>query len=706
MDQLCRRCGQSVTQGRLGSFTQWIFRSKSCRCTKPLLAGTAPSNSSQTESPIGAPVSGELEDSFYGRLFTSRYAVTEELDEESFVARDIVLEKMVTVRWFPSRYATAEKMINFQDACRRISRVQHPSIVSLIDFGVSDDNEPFIVTEGARGASEKFIAECGELPLDVMLLIVLQVCDALTYAHARGITHGSLSADNVSIYESNSRHEKVMRIRICEFGLSHLTSALQSREDETNASEEQLVDRINYDIYCVAALLFEMLTGKRVPEQGIAGDSLVAHFRPDLELPEGLQQFLDKALLDDGLPRPFASVEAFKTELIENCESPQVTDTIWMLAEQANHFNRQSVAHDRRKWLVSGVALVFLGMGIVVIAAHQLDAGSGEKTKEARTLKTLVDPSYSENLDPSQEESARKLRQKMQEQYLEQFVSEGSPEMGVTSLVLSDKVMRIINSGKHLQSIRFQQCEETSSKGLEKIRNLPRLAEMHFEYCDVDDECMRTLATFPHLKQLIIIQAEITDRGLESISKSPSIESLTINSCDITNSGISYLCNSKVRELSLVKMPQVNDDTISVLLQWQKPGLQTLLLCRTNVTDKGIERLVKMRSLTSLSIDQPLVATENCVQSIARMPNLQNLNLGLNTISERSIQVLSKLPKLQYLALTNSPLNLDLLKKLRHFKSLRMLQLVDCTVSPNDAQELRRVLPNCAVVLRTERMID
>ncbi|MEC9400291.1 MAG: serine/threonine-protein kinase, partial [Myxococcota bacterium] len=102
----------------------------------------------------------------------------------------------------------------FAREARAVAGLSHSGIVGVYDYGLLDGRRPFLVMEYApKGSLERLIPR---MDWSLMRQILLDVCDALAHAHARGIVHKDLKPGNVLL--SGEEHVTTL---LTDFGVAH-----------------------------------------------------------------------------------------------------------------------------------------------------------------------------------------------------------------------------------------------------------------------------------------------------------------------------------------------------------------------------------------------------------------------------------------------------------------------------------------------------
>ncbi len=174
----------------------------------------------------------------------------------------------------------------------------------------------------------------------------------------------------------------------------------------------------------------------------------------------------------------------------------------------------------------------------------------------------------------------------------------------------------------------------------------------------VDDDLKQlaeALAPFPNLRDINIGGCEqVTDRGLGYILQFERLEDLCMNSLRrVSNRGLNQLERvPRLVKLNMEYVDNVDDATARMLSRLSRLESLNLSQC-PNLTDAGIGHLSRLSGLTGLGIAGSQV-TDRGIASIAKLRRLQGLTLGSGSrITDRGLALLSELPDLKYLSLPN-----------------------------------------------------
>jgi formylglycine-generating enzyme required for sulfatase activity len=216
----------------------------------------------------------------------------------------------------------------FVQEARVISRIEHPNIVAIYDFGMLHaDGPPYIVMELLQGHDlDQELSLHGEMELPRALEIIRQTLSALSAVHEQGIVHRDLKPSNLFLVAPRTEREAV---KLVDFGIARLEGVKFTQEGHAVGTPQYLSPEYiqsqyvtpGLDVYQVGLILVELLTGLPVVNETSAYQSYKRHIDGDLRLParalQGrLGQMVRKALHMDPAQR-YPDASAFLHDLLE-----------------------------------------------------------------------------------------------------------------------------------------------------------------------------------------------------------------------------------------------------------------------------------------------------------------------------------------------------------------------------------------------------
>ncbi|HNF99298.1 MAG TPA: serine/threonine-protein kinase, partial [Pseudomonadota bacterium] len=201
----------------------------------------------------------------------------------------------------------------FLREAKLLSDLRHPGIVSYLAHGLMADGRQYLVMEWLDGEDLSHRLRRAE-PMSVgqILDLVIQVADALAFAHARGIVHRDIKPENVMVRRDGL-------VKVLDFGLAKPATPLPALLEGTNANSTApgvILGTLRYmspeqarglrvdartDIFSFGVLLYELLAG-RLPFTGRTSSDVLAHLLtaepPPLpeQVPPELQQIVRQML--------------------------------------------------------------------------------------------------------------------------------------------------------------------------------------------------------------------------------------------------------------------------------------------------------------------------------------------------------------------------------------------------------------------------
>lgn len=188
------------------------------------------------------------------------------------------------------RPEAAGGMARFDEERRLLAGLEHPGIARLIDGGIAPDGRPFMALEYVEGEPIARWCAAHDASLEQRLALMLEMCDAVSFAHARLIVHRDIKPANIMVDHAG-------RARLLDFGIARLIDDAVPGDATTQvpltpgyAAPEQFLRSgatVAVDIYALGGVLHELLTerGAWHRDGGALPTSLTRLMEEEPELP-------------------------------------------------------------------------------------------------------------------------------------------------------------------------------------------------------------------------------------------------------------------------------------------------------------------------------------------------------------------------------------------------------------------------------------
>ncbi|MEP6994072.1 MAG: protein kinase [Acidobacteriota bacterium] len=318
---------------------------------------------------------------------------------EVYRARDGKLNREVAIKVLPELFAAdPERLARFQREAQVLASLNHPHIAAIYGLEKSGNVEA-LVLELVEGETLADRIAAGPIPIDEALAIARQIADALEAAHEKGIVHRDLKPANVKLTPEG-------KVKVLDFGLAKAFTKDSSSPEVSHSptltaaatqagvvigtaaymSPEQArgkpVDK-RTDIWAFGAVLYEMLTGRKVFEGETVSDTLAAILKTEpnwmalpAATPVSVRRLLKRCLERESKRRLHDIADA-RLEIDTAAEEPAVT-----MPETSN-----PTARGARPWALAAVALLAAGLAALLtwrLAPHRAESQAPVVTKLAR----------------------------------------------------------------------------------------------------------------------------------------------------------------------------------------------------------------------------------------------------------------------------------------------------------------------------------
>ncbi|WP_426751821.1 protein kinase domain-containing protein [Myxococcus sp. Y35] len=255
-----------------------------------------------------------------GQVLDGRYKIESVLGQGGmgmvFRATQTSVQRPVAVKTLnPSLAAAPQFFERFRREAELASRLRHPNVITIFDFGRSPDGTCYYVMELLEGESLKeMVKRQGPMSLRRALSLVEQACQGLAHAHAEGCVHRDLKPHNIMVQQLSGQDF----VKVLDFGL---VKAMESEEEEQLTSTGQVLGTPQYmppeqaggesvdqrsDLYSMAGVLYFCLTGSSPFGANTVRKALTASLtqavpsvntkRQGAPVPAALDAFFKKAL--------------------------------------------------------------------------------------------------------------------------------------------------------------------------------------------------------------------------------------------------------------------------------------------------------------------------------------------------------------------------------------------------------------------------
>jgi serine/threonine protein kinase len=241
--------------------------------------------------PSAYPSAGK-EDPFVGRTIGGKFLVERLLGAGAmgavYRAHQLALERTVAIKVMHGAVASdATYVARFQREARAVSRLDHPNLIRIYDYGQEPDGLLYIAMEFLDG-SDLFTVLQKDWPLSHARIVDIfsQTLSALAEAHDAGILHRDLKPENIMLLRRQGDDGRPIDVvKVCDFGIASVAGEGEARATPSGRkltaaglvvgtpaymSPEQARGEscdARSDIYALGVTLYELLTG-RVPFEG------------------------------------------------------------------------------------------------------------------------------------------------------------------------------------------------------------------------------------------------------------------------------------------------------------------------------------------------------------------------------------------------------------------------------------------------------
>lgn len=640
---ICRGCGKRIGGGRSGTLTSMIFRSDLCSCQRPVpevpVEGFEPLKSAVFGGYLEDDENEDELDLAPEDFPVDRYGPLRELGRGAggtvYLCRDRLLRKKVAIKVL--NVLTDEQLVSFQDEARATSRLDHPYLISILDFGSTSSGAPFMVLEYFPGITlREYLDHYGSMDLEYLRPLVTRVFEALLVAHRQGIFHRDLKPSNLLLRDGENGPD----LRIIDFGVARIEGAISASTEFQGRTivgspmymSPDAIMGYQYDqrseLYSVGCIIFEALTGHPPFKGGTALETLSMQVNGEPPLHE--LQAVCSAEVAEFVRRCIAKQPEDRFATIE-----EAIDAFSVLGEQASPDRSDSatgagVGVKRDSFAPAGILVAVLILLLVLLAgplAMEYQSGMEKPgspgKKQAIEARNDLLSSSSMDIFTDPEAGRPEL----------QFGPYNSEGPGLVNYDDRRKQLFIAN---------YKLVDDSPLDGLD----LGRILMVELRGCSGDrGPVLRRIGRIPNLRFLGMMSCNTVTAGeldalCQGLADSPSrgklLNSLGLLGSKLEQDGFERL--AKMEHLRLVDFSYsvFAPGNLEALLPMR---LESINLVGTNLTDDQLMLFVPMKSLKTIVLAEDNGVTAGGIARFSvRRPDCEirneNFRIGLEKYSK------------------------------------------------------------------------
>ncbi len=600
------------------------------------------------------------------KVLTSQYELLEELGAGGlgrvFKARHRALNQIVAIKILKTSENDPVTQRRFEQEARIVSTLEHPGIVKVKDFGQAESTQLYMVLEFVAGQSlAQLLQWQGKLTTFEACEVIIQICDAMQYAHEHGVLHRDLKPSNI-IFE---RQEKGIKVTILDFGiakLSYFSDLTENGLTKTNEvlgsplylSPEQASERSSdarSDIYSLGIVLFELITGVP-PFTGTNAVELVnQHLHAampsidvsDEKITEAVQSVIEKATAKKPEDR-FQTMTEFKQALL---------DGIYGTGSKAPPAVPVKARVSAKK--IAIITMTTVGVACIGISIFAI-------------LNSAKLPSFGKpiELQPFDIHEIRQLPPagKSEDQVAENIIQKNkdSTILDLHGLGLSDEGLRPFQICSKTEEINLK-GSRVAGTGLAYLIRLP-LRTLSLYDSPVTDRGMAEIGNMQNLESLDLGYTNITDEGAKHLEKLQKLKRLSLKYCNIGDAGIESISKLKNLDLLNLKANQMMTRRGFQLLA-SMPSLKELRMREADL-DEPISGLESSKNLKILDLRESKISDKTLSRLLDT--NIEKLNIGHTQVTGEGLLMTAKMKRLKFLR-PGHRANKEALAKLRKLRT-------------------------------------
>lgn len=275
------------------------------------------------------------EDQLVGTVLADRYEILEVIGGGGmglvYKARHKLMNRIVAIKMLHKHMISSKDTLKrFQLEAQAASCLSLPNILTVYDFGLTGEGQPYMVMDYLEGTSlADMLEKEHHVEPDRAVNIFIQACAGLAHAHQKGVLHRDIKPSNIMLVNFGDQADFVKIVdfgiaKLLNQGVGELTKTGEVYGSPSYMSPEQCRGKetdARSDIYSMGCVMYRTLSGRPL----FSGDDIIellfkqvseppAPFDPELHIPADLEAVIFKALAKDPADR-YQNMNEFKEAL-------------------------------------------------------------------------------------------------------------------------------------------------------------------------------------------------------------------------------------------------------------------------------------------------------------------------------------------------------------------------------------------------------
>lgn len=614
-----------------------------------------------------------------------------------YKARHRAINKLVAIKMLLGGNLDNNSILRLQREAKAVGALDHPNIVKVLDCGVSEFGQPYLVMDYVEGKTlAQIIKDVGPMSVMQSMLVFSELCSALAHAHEHGILHRDLKPSNVMLTTSSI---SASTVRVVDFGIAKMTGTESGgTADVTRTGEifgsplymspEQCsggdIDHRS-DIYSLGCLMYECLTG----DPPLQGKSVLETLTKQLnEKPEPI----DKRFPHRHFPN---SLIALVDRCLEKTPEKRYTNMHEVLS--VIHVVESEIDGETSSRTTPG-----LPMPAIIAGAACVLAVSAVSLLHRFCSSPPAQPAVQKSTAPITPRQAATTP------------PPPAPPPTAKLLVHDDETLLLaLKTHPEIAALDLTRTR-VDNRGVELLPQFTHLSDLALAHTSITDESCASIAKIPALRRLNLAADRISNKGIGFLSNLGGLKYLNLDSTDVNDGSLPYISKlTNLEQLSVSRteinyrnlissikdLPITHLDMVDIEVDnGDLTGLQALKhlvhvhLVSDSVNDRSVQDLCAIPSLVEIEINSHSV-TDRCTKYFANLPKLKHLRLEYSDIDDVGAAEFAKLKNVSLINLSYSRVSDGCIKSLSAMPSLLSICFDGCEITDVGVEQLTH-MPN------------